>query len=293
MNPAPPVTRTLRITIFFILPFQSKEIGAYMKKVIAGSLLCLGCLSSGLFSLPSGNPATPNMVKEGFFIDPSCVMNVRAGYEGNFVWDRNEKAEGEKIDEYKIDWNAGSLTGNFWNRLDLFCVLGEARFQGNWRIEPTPPIVSQIAFESKYGFLWGAGGRALFYEWKSFSWGFHGRYMQAKPTLLWMTKDGTPLTVGNAKAAYKEWQLDSSISYKVDFLIPYLGIVFAKSTSNIFEIPSDSISNDNTGHLYMKSRKPLGVLVGCSLTQGKMFFLNLEIRFVTEEAFDVTADFRF
>jgi hypothetical protein len=265
--------------------------GQYMKKVIAGILTCL--ISGSLFALPSGNPATPNMIKEGFFIGPSCDMNIRAGYEGNFVWDLNQKANGEKIDEYKIDWNAGSLTLNFWKRIDLFCVLGETRIQGNWRIEPAPPIVSQIAFESKYGFLWQAGGRVLFYEWGNFSWGCHGRYAQAKPSILWMTKDGTPVAVGEAKAHYKEWQFDSALSYKVDYLIPYLGVVFAKANSKVFSIPSEIISNDNTGSLSMKSRKPFGVLVGCSLTQGKLFFLNLEIRFVTEEAFDVTADFRF
>jgi hypothetical protein len=75
-------------------------------------------------------------------------------------------------------------------------------------------------------------------------------------------------------------------------LTPYLGIKYSsnKTALNNFPVP---VANDGADHTHFSNAIPVGIFLGCSLSNGKYFMLNLEARLVDEEAITVSGDIRF
>src|SRR5262245_1833417 len=114
-----------------------------MKKLILTTLVCL---SMGIaYALPLGNPSEASLFKRGVLLgasqcnkrDPCCfwfdAWNVRLGYYGDFVFNRNLKIDGEGLDQgedieiTQIFTNAGYLVLNLCDKLDIFGTLGASR----------------------------------------------------------------------------------------------------------------------------------------------------------------------
>jgi len=54
-----------------------------------------------------------------------------------------------------------------------------------------------------------------------------------------------------------------------------------------------TISVNGTGSNQFTNHTPVGVFIGCSLTTGRYFMLNVEGRLVDEEAVTISGDVRF
>jgi hypothetical protein len=91
---------------------------------------------------------------------------------------------------------------------------------------------------------------------------------------------------------WSEWQIDLDIAYKIDLLVPYIGVKYAKQFAKVVTA-SLPISNSGLKFLSMQSRQPLGMVVGCTLTTGKYFMLNVEGRLIDEQAVTISGDIRF
>ena len=74
-------------------------------------------------------------------------------------------------------------------------------------------------------------------------------------------------------------------------LIPYLGAKYsqARVLLGTFGVP---IAGNGSGNLHMKNRTPVGLFLGCTLTTGSYFFLNVEGRLFDEEAIAISAELR-
>jgi predicted small secreted protein len=252
--------------------------------------------SAALYAAPVGNTSAPDLIQEGFFICCDSWVNFRVGYEGDFVADGRmkqfEQGHG-RVDTYQQDTNSGTVTLNILDRLDLYGVFGSSRTQADWRFDDAVAgTVTRIDMQTKYNFLWGAGARAILYEWCNTSLGVGGRYSSANYRPVWMTSDGLVQPVSGTHCSWREWQVNLDVSYKIDLFTPYIGIKYSNAQTKLknFTVP---ISSDLTGSNSFKNRVPVGLYVGCALSTGKYFMLNIEGRLIDEEAVTISGDFRF
>jgi hypothetical protein len=253
------------------------------------------CLSlCALHAAPVGNPSAPAIINEGFLIPRSVWVGLRFGYEGDFVSDAKMEQYHEssgRVDDYQQYTNSGTITMSILDRLDLFTVLGSSRTQADWRFTEGE-LTYRIETETHYDFLWAIGARALLVEWGKAALGLGGRYSGSNYTPLWMTSNGANQPLEGATWHWRQWQADLDMSYKIDLFIPYLGVKYSRQKAKLSNFPSP-IASDGSGDNHFKNRSSVGLVLGCSLSSGQFFMLNVEGRLVDEEAVDISGDFRF
>lgn len=252
-------------------------------------------IASTLFAAPVGNPSFPRLLQEGYIIPCNSWVDLRLGYEGDFIGDACLKQYDEghgRVDNYEQNTNSGTVTLNFNDRLDIYGVFGSSRATCDWRFRLPDLTYSQVEMETGYHFLWGVGGRCALFEWGNTILGLGGRYSAANMKPVWMTINGALTSAAETHLRYREWQIDSDLSYKVDIFIPYFGLKYSSNHTRMGTFPV-AISNSGSGSLHMKNRKPVGIVIGCALTTGKYFMLNVEGRLIDEMAATIAGDFRF
>ncbi len=258
------------------------------------TVISLLCFSSSLFASPVGNAAAPELIEQGFFIPDDWWGNVRLGYEGDFVSDGKMQQYGQgygRVDSYEQQTNSGVVTGNIADRVDLFCVLGSSRTNADWRFVDAENGVHRIEMETNYGFLWGAGVRGILYEEEDICLTLGGRFERSSFDPSWLTSDGVPKSVASGFVKWSQWQIDLDFSYTIDIFAPYIGVKYshARTELNSFSCPISEKGSSNQ----FKNRLPVGIFLGCGLSSGKYFMLNLEGRLIDEEAVTVSGDIRF
>ncbi|HSX26599.1 MAG TPA: hypothetical protein VLE89_06300 [Chlamydiales bacterium] len=250
---------------------------------------------SALYAAPVGNPSAPGLIEEGFFIPCDSWVDIRFGYEGDFISDARLKQYDEghgRVDRYRQDTNAGTATFNIVDRFDIYGVLGSSRSCADWRFTDSVGDVHQIEIETHYDFLWGAGARAILFEWGAVNLGIGGRYEHCCFRPSWLTSDGVNKSTSGSNFHWHEWQVDLDISYQIDLLTPYIGLKYSNDKVEVtgFSIP---IASNESGTNHFKNRTPVGVFIGCSLSTGEYFMLNVEGRLIDEEAVTISGDVRF
>lgn len=257
------------------------------------AVFCL--LSMQLLSAPIGNPSAPRILEEGFFIPKKCWANVRAGYEGDFVFDgqmeQDEEGSGS-VDRYTQTTNAGSVALNLLERLDLYGVFGSSRVCAEWRFSDMADRVRNAEIETSHNFLWAVGGRAILFTWGNWDLGFGGRYSALHNHVQWLTIDGSNASVAGARCRWREWQANVGVSYHIDLFTPYIGVGYLNVRTALDGLTS-SIADLGSRRDHFKNRIPAGIYLGCTLSTGKYFMLNVEARLVDEEAVSLSGEFRF
>lgn len=248
-----------------------------------------------LYAAPVGNPAFPQLLKEGYAIPNNCWVDFRLGYEGDFIGDGRMKQYNEghgRVDNYEQYTNSGTVTLNFLDRLDIYGVFGSTRVSSDWRFEAVDSAVHRVELETNYHFLWAVGARGILFEWGNTILGIGGRYnatCHLKP--VWTCIDGNPVSTSGTRFRWREWQVDLGMTHKIEIFIPYLGLKYSNSHARVGRY-SDDIASDS-GLLHMKNRTPVGIIIGCTLTTEKYFMLNVEGRLIDENALTIAGDFRF
>jgi hypothetical protein len=249
-------------------------------------------MGGGAEAAPVGNPSFPRIIDQGICIPKSSWLTVRTGYEGDFVSDaRLEQTGGGRVDDFEQQTNSGTLTATILERLDLFGIFGSSRAEADWRISVEEEI-RRLEIESDYDFLWGVGARALLLIWGNANLGLGGRYSVAKYNLSWATVDGISQETSGSRLNWDEWQVDLDLSYQIDFMIPYLGIKYSSVRSELHAVEFE-VANGGGAENTFKERNPVGAVIGCTISNGKYFLLNVEGRLIDEEAVTVSADLKF
>ena len=264
-----------------------------IKKIAAAAMLAAG--SATLYAAPVGNTAAPQLIKDGFFIPTDCWVDVRAGYEGDFVADARMKQRMEgrgRVDDYSQSANAGTATVNILGRLDIYGVLGSSQTCAKWRFHDAAGNVRNAQMETFHNFLWGVGARAILFEWGNCDLGAGGCYSSADNRSVWLTIDGINAPVSSSRCRWREWQVNLDVSYHIDLFTPYAGIKYSNARTRVGPF-AVSISNAGVGSNRFANRVPVGLYVGCGLSTGKYFMLNVEGRFIDEEAVAIAGDLRF
>lgn len=248
----------------------------------------------GLHASPVENGAAPEVIQEGFFIPLSSWVSARGGYEGDFVGDAKLKQIDEgsgRVDTFQQYTNSATITVNLLDRLDLYALFGSSRVCADWRFTEGV-TVTQTQLETLYRFFWGVGGRGILYEWEKLSLGMGGRYSHCRYKPSWLTSNGVPQDTSGARMEWQEWQADLALSYKIDFFVPYIGAQYANVTSHLGEL-TFPIAGNGSGNNHFESRIPVGMVIGCAISNGRYFMLNIEGRLINEEALTISGDLRF
>lgn len=247
-----------------------------------------------LFSLPVGNTAFPEIIQEGFFAPKGSWVDVRSGYEGDFIYDGRMKQEQEgsgRVDTYKQTTNSGTVTLDFVDRLDLYGVFGSSDTRAEWRFTVNG-VVNNACLETRYNFLWGVGLRAILFQWGHLDLGAGARYASCNYKPSWLTINGVNHTATGTHLRVEEWQVNLDISYKIDLFTPYGGVKYQSVKTRLGQFNTPIASNGSGGN-HFSERNPVGMYVGCSLSTGKYFMLNVEGRFIDEEAITISGDVKF
>ncbi len=263
---------------------------ALMRRVVC-ALVLFGSL---LNASPVENPASPQLIRQGFFIPCDSWLGIRVGYEGDFVSDArmNQTTGGSgRVDNYTQNTNSGTATFTVVDRLDVYGVFGSSRMEADWRYSSAGTI-NRAQIQSKYRFLWGVGARGILYEWGCAVLGVGGRYSSSTPKPSWLAINGTPVSVSGGRVHWREWQIDLDLAYKIELFTPYVGIKYSNALAKLSSFP-EAIANNGSHSLHMQNRSPVGIVVGCTLSTGKYFMFNVEGRLIDEEAATVSGDLRF
>ncbi|MEI6242082.1 MAG: hypothetical protein WCP39_01595 [Chlamydiota bacterium] len=259
----------------------------------------MGCLCfilgwGALYALPVNNPASPKIVEEGFFLSPGSSWSVRAGYEGSFVLDYHLKKDiKNKIDSFHQDTQAGSVTLNFLNRCDVYGLLGASRAKARYRYEGLENMYTLVEFESHYQFSWGAGIKAILFDWGKTNLEMGGRYFRSRGDFESLDKNGTPVSDFGGGYHLRGWQIDLGISYKMDIFVPYIAAKYSRIQSTIHAKHGIDISSSGNKLSHLENKRKYGMALGCSLSTGKLFVLTAEARLIDEEAFTISGEIKF
>jgi len=243
---------------------------------------------------PVESPVAPCLIQQGFFIPQASPVSVRAGYEGDFVADARLEQFGSgsgRVDNFNQQTNAGTLTLTVKNRLDLFGLCGSSRSCTDWRFT-VEGDTHRAELETLYNLLWGAGVKAIAYQTETMHLSFGGRYEHCRYDNLWLTIDGVVQSGADTFLHWREWQIDVDFGYTIDIFTPYIGLKYSNLKVKVGNF-DEPIANNGSGYDYFKNRTPVGVFIGCSLSSGKYFMLNVEGRLIDEEGVTISGDFKF
>ncbi|MBU6384298.1 MAG: hypothetical protein KGR16_08320 [Verrucomicrobia bacterium] len=252
--------------------------------------------TAALHASPVGNTAAPKIIQIGFFTSCDSWVDFRAGYEGDFVADGKMKQSNQgqgRVDNYEQWTNSGTLTFNLLDRIDLVGVFGSSHTEADWRFEDAVAgTVTRIKVETETNFLWAFEGRAIVYEGCNTSIGLGGRYTSCNFQPNRLSSNGSIVSPEGSQFEWREWQINMDLSYSVHFFTPYIGCKYSHAETLLSHFATP-ISSSLTGSNSFKNRVPVGMYVGCAISNGHYFMFNLEGRVIDEEAVTVSAEFRF
>jgi hypothetical protein len=237
-----------------------------------------------------GNPASPSDIDEGFYIDQDAFIGLKVGYQVDFVFDRGLKSYAgarSRVDQFQAQYNQGVATFNFIDRIEAYVSAGA--FEATFSHRPKPAH-SRREYQTNDKLTWGAGGRAIIYEWKECCLSLEGGYQWAYPRIKWDAFNGTSFTT-DAKMLYKEWQVGLGVSRQIEMFIPYAALKYSMVHARVSSLRSNL--QLKTSHFKMTNRDHFGLVLGCTLTPGKYFDITVESRMIDEEALTLAGNMKF
>ncbi len=257
--------------------------------------LLLTSIAACLHAAPVGNAAAPRLIQDGL-VCPQCLwIDGRIGYEGDFVFDGNLQQTATNsgcVDTFQQYTNSASATLNVCDRLDLFGVFGSSRVSADWRFK-NDNAITRIQIETLYHFLWSVGARGLVAEWSQVCFSLGGSYSFCSYPPSLAAINGTPMQdLSNTGLRWRQWQADLTFSYNIELLTPYLGLKYSNTEARLGTF-AEPIAPGSLGSNTFQNRNPVGLIIGCSLSNGKYFMLNIEGRFIDEDALTLSGDVRF
>ena len=140
-----------------------------------------------MYALYKGNPALPAIIEQGFFFSIENWFAVKAGYERDWVFNRDMRAVSDisgRIDNFNYIADQGLLVFNLIDRFELYGSSGAIRISASHI--PTSGIRNE--YQTHDQVTWGIGGRGLFAQWENASFGIDIKYQRAHPSIKWMTQ---------------------------------------------------------------------------------------------------------
>lgn len=269
---------------------------------------------------------------------------TNAGYIALNIWDR-----------FDIFCTLGATSGYFKGNSSSFNLIGLIGISGNTLDQKYPNVSISNGVVELYTdttFSWSIGARGALWECGCATLGAEFQYAQSKPrvqeldvlsnvaqftihkpqgyvgqSLPLPTNAGTSnaTDLKNATINYHEWQVGAALSYRLNMLVPYIGIQWSRATfdadtiqiaqpklaSPIFNLTTwnptllgqaTTVGSDKYADTLqivslqinkLKSRKACGVSMGATLLDADKWAINGELRLINERAAHLSAQCRF
>nr|AMO26053.1 major outer membrane protein [Chlamydia pecorum] len=273
---------------------------------------------------------------------------TNAGYIALNIWDR-----------FDIFCSLGATSGYFKGNSASFNLIGLIGISGTQLQDTMYPNASisngVVELYTDTTFSWSVGARGALWECGCATLGAEFQYAQSKPRVQelnvlsnaaqftvhrpkgYINKElPLPLTAGtdnasdvkNATINYHEWQVGAALSYRLNMLIPYIGVQWSRASfdADTIQIAQPKLaapifnmttwnptllgeirSTDlDTANKYadtlqivslqinkLKSRKACGVSMGATLIDADKWAINGELRLINERAAHLSAQCRF
>lgn len=248
-------------------------------------------LNTKLQGLVVGNPSDPALYSNGLFSCGCKKYSLKAGFLYNNVYKGRFKEKFAALEstpsDIKYHLLAGEITLNFFNRLDIYSILGTTNLQ-----------IDDMIHTDRH-FAWSVGLKAILFKIKCFDFSFDGKYFQTnqRPKFLISDKITYPL-VSSFIEKLQEYQASLALSYRTSLLIPYIGATFLYSTITPSTRVGTILLPDGDKTFFQTSesitRNMWGMVVGISvINRKKQATLNLESRLFDQNAFAFVATIRF
>lgn len=253
-------------------------------------LFLLG-ISHSVFGMYMGNPALPSVIEEGFFFCKENAFSVKAGYQRDWVFDREMKGVSKvsgRMDDFEFLSDQGVLTFNIIDRVEVYGSAGAMRISASHR----PMKTVRNVYESHDQFMWGIGVRGLFATWGKGFFGADIAYEHAHPTMKWMTTNGVPVQPrAGSKITYNEWQVGLGAAYQIELFFPYIAVKYSNAGGQFKNLPTGFIPNSR--HFKTKNHRKFGMALGTTLSTGSRFSASVEARLIDEQSITLAADVKF
>lgn len=256
-----------------------------MKKLF----LFLGICSFNLYAEPLSQPDAPSLLESGIWIPDTFFLNVRGAACVNYTVDQRLDPRGSLkqtsfskaiISSENV---SGSLILNLKERFDLYGSMGGGSFTFQF-------VDNNLLYKGKSetGLFWNIGATLTLFECYDSVFGVDVNYQeQTADTLYVLINDVRDFSL-NPEFCYKEFQINTGVSQKIGFFIPYGGVAYNQSRLKL-----DPFTMGSFNHIRLRSRNLVGIFFGVSLTQHELFFMNFEGRFINETTFSLSGQIRF
>ena len=270
-----------------------KKLLTVMTAIVAGS---------ALYAAPVLNPAEPALITDGVFLCDDDCWGLKAGYRGNFVYDRAFHKTSRNSNGYLPNFNyysnSGVLTLNLWDRVDIYGFVGAANLDIDGTLSNGPGILDADLF-TKTKTNWGVGAKVVLWE---TCWGCVGttyigldaNYERLNTSGLSHFDVGVPsdFSLSNAGLGFYETQVSLGIAHRICNLVPYIAVKWSNAgiTGRGF---LDGAGTDDINIPSAHASRHWGYAFGVTLVDANRMTVTAEARFVDETALSVAAEFKF
>ncbi|MFH0926663.1 MAG: hypothetical protein V1872_13695 [bacterium] len=239
---------------------------------------------------PVGNIAKPAMLKSIMKSDENAKVGGIVEGEFDFGKDRKIKDVDNDVEFRFLGSKIGAI---FENKYIIYGLIGSAYYEEEFTDEG-----SKVKIESKEDLAWGIGATAILYETKlkdsTLRFGIDGRWRTTDLDIDKVTIDNVVYTipsgsVTNLSIEYSEWQFAGAASLELGRLFPYIGVKYSNIDATLKATVLGTTYEDNSSKLDSN----VGIFAGCDLLVMDSMSINVEGRFIDEEALTLGVAVRF
>ncbi len=242
--------------------------------------------------------APVGLTSEADLTEGELLAENEMGVTIGFIYDAiEERAVSIDTGEFGMQAFLARIGLSLMDRFNLYVDIGQASDMEYIFVDKGEKHT--VSFDDEL--IWGVGANALIYRWDNgLEVGAGASYRQADMTLESVDIDGasyqrTDLTAVS-DGEFKEYQAAIEVAWKNDVLTPYAGIKFSDVEVDA-KFTEGGQERDATGK---NADENVGVFVGLAITptlealdKEKSIALNIEGRFVDEEAVSVGISYKF
>ncbi|MFH1478662.1 MAG: hypothetical protein ABIG92_02665 [Candidatus Omnitrophota bacterium] len=251
--------------------------------------------------VPSNSSMLRQRVIEGTMDEAEQMIKIKTSLDLEFVFDKDLDSSSEVgSPEISGQWHMVKIGATVLDRVEPYIKLGTSVLTAEWKQNNQ----SNIEVESETGFAWGAGLKAVLWDFDDWGVRLTGdlQYRHAEPDAAEITKNASTVTDTGADFEISEYQLSFIASKKFElplkwqslFIVPYAGFSLSDSTVDVsFKDPNApgaaySLFNASNG-------EKLGLIFGCDILPSltSSFIYSLELRLINELALSLGGTVKF
>jgi len=275
-----------------------------MKGKVVLLFLMLALFSVSLVYASPVNLPTGISSKEGALLTKQDRADMMAGSEEDV--DLSASLAFDHISKRKMKYDSPEAQGNFYEGkltvtlIDIFDIYGLFGGVSDAEYKFIDRGSDDVEYNLENQYMWGVGLSAIVFELEDseegdtgFTLFVDGNYRSVRDIdIESATINGAEVQESDllyASAEWQEWQLAIGVSKKFKYFIPYAGVKYSdvKAEGKATYLGTKYDMGDN------ESKDKVGPFVGVSIVPTNGFSIDLQGRFVDEEAYSVSATLKF